>query len=223
MKIKNSLQQRGVVCEKVVTTLIGACTQVPPYHCIWSSQEHMAAGLEGSSILGRMKSKNSLQQRGVVCEMVATTLIGACTQVPPCHCIWSSQEHMAACMALSEPRSSASFLTPMKPCMDPVLCCQGFEELLIWWPLDRQIILHFAEGYSDRNAKTLRGSVCFRLNGGGGGRAIMSGPSLSVLRSDAVLMFCACRFSCRFSASSRSVRSWGHAKIKIQSPSIGKK
>ena len=212
-KSKNSLQQRGVVCEIVATTLIGACTQVPPYHCIWSSQEHMAAGLEGSSILGKIKSKNSLQQRGGVCEIVATTLIGACTQVPPCHCIWSSQEHMAACMTLSEPRSSASFLTPMKTRMDPVLCCQGFEELLMWWPLDRQIILHFAEGYSDRNAKTLRGSVCFRLNGGGGGRAIMSGPSLSILRSDAVLTFCAWRFSCRFSASSRSVRSWGHAKI----------
>ena len=147
-KSKNCLQQRGVVCEKVATTLIGACTQVPPYHCIWSSQEHMAAGLEGSSILGKIKSKNSLQQRGVVCEIVATTLIGACTQVPPCHCIWSSQEHMAACMTLSEPCSSASFLTPMKPRMDPVLCCKGFEELLMWWPLDRQIILHFAEGYS---------------------------------------------------------------------------
>ena len=134
----------------------------------------MAAGLEGSSILGRIKSKNSLQQRGVVCKIVATTLIGACTQVPPCHCIWSLQEQMAACMTLSEPRSSASFLTPMKPRMDPVLCCQGFEELLMWWPLDRQILVHFAEGYSDRNEKTLRGSVCFPLNSGGGGRAIMS-------------------------------------------------
>ena len=206
-KSKNSLQQRGVVCEKVTTTLIGACTPEPPYHCIWSSQEHMAAGLERSSMLGKMKSKHSLQKRGVVCEMAATTLIGACTQVPPCHCICSSQELMAACMILSEPRSSASFLTPMKPRMDPFLCCQGFEELLMWWPLDRQIILHFAEGYSDKNAKALRGSVCFRLNGGGGGRAITSGPSLSVLRSDAVLTFCACRFSCRISASSRSVRS----------------
>ena len=173
----------------------------------------MAASLEGSSILGKIKSKNSLQHRGVVCKIVSTTLIGASTQVPPCHCIWSSHEHMAACMTLSELRSSASFLTPMKPRMDPVLCCQGFEELLMWWPLDRQIILHFAEEYSDRNAKTLGGSVCFPLNGGGGGRAITSGPSLSILRSDAVLMFCAWRFSCRFSASSRSVRSWGHAKI----------
>ena len=120
---------------------------------------------------------------------------------------------MAACMTLSERRSSASFLTPMKPRMDPVLCCQGFEEWLMWWPLDRQIIQHFAEGYSDRNAKTLRGSVCFRLKGGDGGRAIMSGPSLSILRSDAVLTFCASGFSCRFSVSSRSVRFWGHAKI----------
>ena len=85
--------------------------------------------------------------------------------------------------------------------------------MLMWWPLDRQIILHFAEGYSDRNAKTLRGSVCFWLNGGGGGRAITSGPSLSILRSDAVLTFFAWWFSCRFSASSRSVRSWRHAKI----------
>ena len=97
--------------------------------------------------------------------------------------------------------------------MDPVFCCQGFEELLMWWPLDRGIILHFAEGYSDRNAKTLRGSVCFLLNGGGGGRAITSGPSLSILRSDAVLTLCPGRFSCRFSASSRSVRSWRHAKL----------
>ena len=97
-KLKRSLQQRGVVCETVATMLLGACTQVPPYHCIWSSQEHMAAGLVGSSIQGKIKSKSSLQQRGVVCEMVATTLIGACTQVPPCHCIWSSQEHMAACL-----------------------------------------------------------------------------------------------------------------------------
>ena len=102
---------------------------------------------------------------------------------------------MAACMTLSEPRSSASFLTPMKPRRDPVLCFQGFEELLMWWPLDRQIILHFAEGYSDRNAKTLGGSVCFQLNGGGGGRAITSAPSLPILRSDAVLTFCAWRFS----------------------------
>ena len=115
----------------VATTLIGACTQVPPYHCIWSSQEHMAAGLEGSSIRGKRKSKNSLQQRGVVCEGVATTLIGACTQVPPCHCIRSLQEHMAACMTLSEPRGSASYLMPIKPRMDPVLCCVGFEELLM--------------------------------------------------------------------------------------------
>ena len=212
-KSKNCLQQRGVVSKIVATTQIGACTQVPTYHCIWSSQERMAAVLEGSSILGTSKSKNSLQQRGVVCEIVATTLIGACTQVPPCHCIRSSQEHMAACMTLSEPHSSASFLTPMKPRMDPVLCCQGLEELLMWWPLHRQIILHFAEGYSDRNAKTSRGSVCFRLNGGGAGRAITSGPSLSILRSDAMLRFCAWQFSCRFSASSRSVRSWGHAKI----------
>ena len=115
-----------------------------------------------------MKPKNSPQQRGVVCQGVATTLIGASTGVAPCHCIWSSQEHIAACMTLSELRRSASFSTPMKPRMDPVLCCQGSEELLMWWPLDRQIILHFAEGYSDRNAKTLRGSVCFPLNGGGG-------------------------------------------------------
>ena len=106
---------------------------------------------------------------------------------------------------------------------DPVLCCQGLEELLMWWPSDRQIILHFAEGYSDRNAKTLRGSVCFRLNHGGSGRAITSGPSLSVLRSDAVYTFCACRFSCRFSASSRSVRSRGHAKNKNRYPAIGRK
>ena len=94
-KSNNSLQQRGVVCEIVGTTLIGACTEVPPYHCIWSLQEHMAAGLEGSSILGRIKSKNSLQQHGAVCKIVATTLIRACTQVPPYHCIWSLQEHMA--------------------------------------------------------------------------------------------------------------------------------
>ena len=222
-KSKNSLQQRAVVCEIVATALIRACTLLPPYHCIWSSQEHMAAGLEGSSILGQMKSKKSLQQRGVVCEMVATTLIGACIQVLLCHCIWSSQEHMAACMTLSEPRNSASFLTPMKPHMDPVLCCQAFEEWLVWWLLDRRIILHFAEGYSGRNAKSLSGSVCFELNGGGGGRAIMSGPSLSVLRSDAVLTFCVCGFYCRFSPSSRSVCSWGHAKNKSRSPSIGKK
>ena len=66
---------------------------------------------------------------------------------------------MAGCMTLSEPRSSASFFTLIKPRMDPVFCCQGFEKLLVWWPLDRQIILHFAEGYSDRNAK------CRRLDG----------------------------------------------------------
>ena len=41
------------------------------------------SGLEGSSILGKRRSKNSLQQRGVVREIVTTTLIGACTQVPP--------------------------------------------------------------------------------------------------------------------------------------------
>ena len=77
---------------------------------------------------------------------------------------------LAACMTLSEPRSSASFLTPMKPRMDPVLCCQGFEELLMWWPLDRQIILHFAEGYSDRTGclhdavRTLQLCVFFDAN-----------------------------------------------------------
>ena len=65
-KSKNCLQQRGVVCEIVATTLIGACTQVPPYHCIWSSHEHMAAGLEGYSILGKIKSKNSLKRYGVL-------------------------------------------------------------------------------------------------------------------------------------------------------------
>ena len=84
-------------------------------------------GPEGSSILGKMKSKKNLQQRVVVCENVATTLIGACTKVAPYHCIWYSHEHMAACMTLSEPRSSASSLTPMKPRMDPVLCCQALK------------------------------------------------------------------------------------------------
>ena len=58
-KSKNCLQQPGVVCEIVATTLIGACTQVPPYHCIWSLQEHMAAGLEGSSILGKKNQKTA--------------------------------------------------------------------------------------------------------------------------------------------------------------------
>ena len=70
--------------------------------------------------------------------MVATMLIGARPQVPPCHCIWSSQDHMATCMTLSEPCSSASFLTPMKACINPVLCCQGFEELLKWFAVGQE-------------------------------------------------------------------------------------